>query len=229
VGYFRPPIIGRFSIVMLAAPTLAALALFSPLTPSRQERLHGVKMAVGQWQTTESGLRFVDVMRGTGEVPEAGDSVAVQYTAKIASGDLTGQVYDTTRPPSGSGEPYLFKLGKRRVVQGWDEGVSTMRVGGRRTLAIPNLLGYGGLSYVGNRQRVPPGADLEIDVELVELPSGVDFAWTQRIFTLENAGPFAILLVVGVFQGLAAMPPDDLPPWLVNLIPTVLGSQFRRE
>lgn len=221
---------------MLAAPIVSALALFAPLAGNRPARLHGAgraaldgTMAVGGWVTTGSGLRYNDMMIGAGEAPEAGTRVAVLYTAKIASGDLNGQVYDTTRLPSGNGEPYVFTLGKRRVVQGWDEGVSTMRVGGRRTLAIPNSLGYRGLSYIGNRQRVPPGADLEIDVELVALPSGVDLTWTRRILTLENAGPFGILFVVGVFQGLAALPPDDLPPWLLDLIPTVLGSQFRRD
>jgi len=184
--------------------------------------------ASDKWKSSASGLKYLEVREGDGEVPRPDSRVAVQYTAKIASGELAGQIYDGTRPPYGNGEPYVFKLGNGRVIKGWEEGVSTMRVGGRRTLAIPNALGYGRLAYVGSKQRVPPGADLEIDIELVGVYGSVDFSWTQRIFTLENAGPFAILLVVGIFQFLAALPPGDLPPWLADLIPKVLGSQYQR-
>jgi len=182
-------------------------------------------MALGSWQSTASGLRFREETVGEGELPVADLRVAVQYTAKIASGELQGEVYDTTR---GSGEPYVFKLGAGGVVAGWEEGLSSMRVGGRRTLSIPNSLAYGGQSYIGNKQRVPPGSDLEIEVELVGLYGSVDYSWIKNVFTLQNAGPFAILIVIGVFQGLAAMPRDDLPPWVAELIPKVLGSQYRK-
>ena len=56
--------------------------------------------------------------------------------------------------------------------------------------------------------------------------SGVDYSWTKNVFTINNAGPFAVLIVIGVFQSIAGR--DDLPPWLVELIPRVLGSQYPR-
>ncbi len=154
-----------------------ALAL-APQLPGRPAARCGraaVRMAVDGRQRTPTGLGFRDLAVGDGAAPQAGDRVAVQYTARISSGELSDTVYDTTRGTRADGadaEPFVFKLGKRRVVPGWDEGIASMRIGGRRTLSIPNALAYGGKAYSGNRARVPPGSDLEVDVELVGIYGG---------------------------------------------------------
>jgi len=178
------------------------------------------------WKTTPSGLRIKDAVVGSGVSPEAGQRVALQYTARVAS---TGEVYEDTQGEGKTGEPFVFKFGSNRVISGWEEGVSTMRVGGKRTLAIPSELAYGRQGYLSSAStRVPPNADVEIECELVGIYSGVDWSWTKQLFTAQNAGPWLIILVITVFQGLAALPREDLPPQLAELIPTVLGSQYRK-
>ncbi len=215
-------------ILLVGLPSLALALRASPALSMACElaafRPRELRMTAN-WQTTSSGLRFRDAVVGSGQLPEPGKRVALQYTARVAS---TGEMYETTEGEGEAGEPFVFKFGAKRVISGWEEGVGTMRVGGRRTLAIPSSLAYGRLGYISSRStRVPPDADIEIECELVDIYPGVDWSWTKQVFTLQNAGPWLILLVITVFQGLAALPREDLPPQLAELIPTVLGSQYR--
>ena len=133
----------------------------------------------------------------------------VHYTGKI---EATGEVYGQSRGPMSltKDEPFVFKVGSRTVIKGWDEGVSSMRVGGKRTLSIPATLAYGELGYLsGNAVRIPPDAKLQIECELLGFSNG--FEWTSRVFTVENAGPWAILVIVGLFQAVASAPEGSLP------------------
>jgi peptidylprolyl isomerase len=84
--------------------------------------------------TTESGLQFIDVKEGEGECPKYGDSVQVHYTGTLADGTQFDSSYDR-------GEPICFLVGTGRVIQGWDEGLMSMKVGGVRKLIIPPHLG----------------------------------------------------------------------------------------
>jgi FKBP-type peptidyl-prolyl cis-trans isomerase len=106
---------------------------------------------------TASGLGYVEIVEGTGERPRAGDSVSVHYTGWLKSGEKFDSSHDR-------GQPLVFPLGKGRVIKGWDEGVSTMRVGGKRKLIIPAHLGYGDRGAGGV---IPGGATLIFEVELV--------------------------------------------------------------
>ena len=109
--------------------------------------------------TTESGLKYIDLKEGTGEAPKTGDTVVVHYTGTLEN----GKKFDSSRDRR---QPFSFKLGQGQVIKGWDEGISTMKVGGRRQLIIPPNLGYGARGAGGV---IPPNATLIFDVELLDI------------------------------------------------------------
>ena len=108
---------------------------------------------------TASGLEYIEVEAGSGPQAEAGKTVSVHYTGKFPD----GKVFDSSVP---RGEPITFQLGAGRVIKGWDEGVATMKVGGKRTLRIPPELGYGARGAGGV---IPPNATLLFEVELLRV------------------------------------------------------------
>jgi peptidylprolyl isomerase len=111
--------------------------------------------------TTPSGLRIIDVKPGTGPVPQAGQTVTVNYTGWLFVDGKKGKKFDSSLD---RGEPFSFTLGQGQVIKGWDEGLATMHVGGKRTLIIPPDLGYGASGAGGD---IPPGATLIFDVDLI--------------------------------------------------------------
>lgn len=111
--------------------------------------------------TTPSGLKYVDVVEGTGATPETGQTVFVHYTGTLEDGTKFDSSRDRNRP-------FSFRLGTGQVIKGWDEGISTMKVGGRRELIIPPQLGYGARGAGGV---IPPNATLMFDVELLQIGS----------------------------------------------------------
>lgn len=114
--------------------------------------------------TTVSGLQYIDDFLGAGDLPKTGDVVSVQYTGWIQRADGgKGLMFDTSRD---IGRPLEFRLGRHKVIQGWEEGIRGMRVGGKRTLIIPSALAYGkrGLGAI-----VLPNQNLIFEVELVGL------------------------------------------------------------
>ncbi len=115
--------------------------------------------ALGKEITTSSGLKYVDHILGTGPTPKAGQIIAVHYTGRLTDGTKFDSSVDR-------GQPFVFQVGVGQVIKGWDEGLMTMRVGGKRTLTIPPHLAYGerGASNV-----IPPNATLLFEVELLEI------------------------------------------------------------
>ena len=111
--------------------------------------------------TTDSGLQYVELEEGTGATPKRGQTVVVHYTGTLED----GKKFDSSRD---RGTPFSFKIGVGQVIQGWDEGVGSMRVGGRRQLIIPPELGYGSRGAGGV---IPPNATLIFDVELLRIAS----------------------------------------------------------
>jgi peptidylprolyl isomerase len=107
--------------------------------------------------TTPSGLKYLDMVEGSGEVPTSGQTVTVHYTGTLEDGSK----FDSSRD---RGTPFKFKLGGGQVIKGWDEGIASMKVGGRRQLIIPPELGYGPRG-IGP---IPPNSTLIFDVELLK-------------------------------------------------------------
>ncbi|MFZ4627375.1 MAG: FKBP-type peptidyl-prolyl cis-trans isomerase [Blastocatellia bacterium] len=110
----------------------------------------------GPGVTTPSGLRYVDEVVGTGDSPSAGKKVRVHYTGTLTDGTKFDSSVDR-------GTPFEFVIGVSQVIKGWDEGVMSMRVGGKRKLIIPPALGYGPSST----GKIPPNSTLNFDVELL--------------------------------------------------------------
>jgi peptidylprolyl isomerase len=106
---------------------------------------------------TASGLEYIDTVVGTGESPKTGQRVTVHYTGTLKDGKKFDSSVDR-------GQPFTFVIGVGQVIKGWDEGVSTMKVGGKRTLIIPSALGYG---ERGAGNVIPPNSELHFDVELL--------------------------------------------------------------
>jgi len=113
--------------------------------------------------TTPSGLQYEDTTVGTGETPETGQMCVMHYTGWLYQDGKKGAKFDSSLD---RGKPFEFPIGTGRVIKGWDEGVASMKVGGKRTLIIPPALGYGARGAGGV---IPPNATLIFDVELLGL------------------------------------------------------------
>ena len=111
--------------------------------------------------TTSSGLKYIDVKVGTGASPQTGQTCVMHYTGWLYENGKKGAKFDSSVD---RGQPFEFKIGVGQVIRGWDEGVATMKTGGKRTLIIPPSLGYGARGAGGV---IPPNATLLFDVELL--------------------------------------------------------------
>ena len=110
---------------------------------------------------TSSGLQYEDTTPGTGATPAKGQTCVMHYTGWLWENGQKGKKFDSSVD---RGQPFEFPIGVGRVIKGWDEGVSTMKVGGKRTLIIPADLGYGARGAGGV---IPPNATLIFDVQLL--------------------------------------------------------------
>ncbi len=139
--------------VLIATSTLATLAAAYPAAAQPQ----------GKPMTTPSGLQIIDTTVGTGASPKTGQTCVMHYTGWLSEGGKKGKKFDSSVD---RGQPFEFPIGMKRVIGGWDEGVASMKVGGKRTLIIPPELGYGARGAGGV---IPPNATLIFDVELLGL------------------------------------------------------------
>ena len=110
---------------------------------------------------TASGLRIEDTTVGAGATPKAGQTCVMHYTGWLYEKGEKGRKFDSSHDRR---QPFAFTIGVGQVIKGWDEGVATMQVGGKRTLIIPPALGYGARGAGGV---IPPNATLLFEVELL--------------------------------------------------------------
>jgi peptidylprolyl isomerase len=111
--------------------------------------------------TTASGLKYEDTSDGTGPVPSKGQTCVMHYTGWLWVNDAKGAKFDSSVD---RGRPFTFPLGQGRVIKGWDEGIATLKQGGKRTLIIPPELGYGARGFP---PVIPPNSTLVFEVELL--------------------------------------------------------------
>jgi peptidylprolyl isomerase len=119
----------------------------------------GAQQAEGPETVTPSGLKYVDLRVGDGPSPQIGQKLSVHYKGMLADGKEFENSYDT-------GRPYEFAIGRGEVIKGWDEGIMTMKLGGKRKLTIPPALAYG---VRGQPPDIPPNSTLVFEVELVSI------------------------------------------------------------
>jgi peptidylprolyl isomerase len=112
-------------------------------------------------EKTSTGLEFEDTQAGTGASPQKGQTCVMHYTGWLWENNTKGAKFDSSLD---RGQPFEFPIGMGRVIKGWDEGVASMKVGGKRTLRIPANLGYGERGAAGV---IPPNATLLFEVELL--------------------------------------------------------------
>ena len=115
----------------------------------------------GNPMTTPTGLQITDTKVGTGDMPKPGQTCVMHYTGWLWENNAKGKKFDSSLD---RGQPFEFSIGRRQVIGGWDEGVASMKVGGKRTLLIPPSLGYGARGAGGV---IPPNATLLFEVELL--------------------------------------------------------------
>jgi FKBP-type peptidyl-prolyl cis-trans isomerase FkpA len=139
--------------------TLLIVAAFLVAAPSfalAQDSIDPSKM-----KKSASGLQHQDLKEGTGDQPKAGQTCVMHYTGWLWADGKKGEKFDSSHDRN---EPFQFRLGEGQVIKGWDEGVATMKIGGKRLLLIPPSLGYGARGAGGV---IPPNATLLFEVDLL--------------------------------------------------------------
>jgi len=142
--------------VVLICAVAGALAMAK--NAAKKPAVGGPTKVTGDGTKTSSGLQYWDIKVGTGKVAERGNTVKVHYTGWLTN----GKKFDS----SVGGAPFQFRIGAHQVIQGWEEGVTAMKVGGKRQLRIPPDLAYGKEGYPG---AVPPNATLVFDIQLLSV------------------------------------------------------------
>jgi peptidylprolyl isomerase len=145
----RMNVLSRIAVAATVVVAVAGAPGLAPAQPAQKP------------MTTSSGLQVVDTKVGAGATPRAGQTAVVHYTGWLSDNGRKGKKFDSSVDRN---EPFEFPLGQGRVIKGWDEGVATMKIGGKRTLIVPPQLGYGARGAGGV---IPPNATLIFDVELL--------------------------------------------------------------
>lgn len=144
---------------ILAILLLAVFPSERPAQTPEKEPSAKAAVAASRTVTTPSGLKYADLVVGTGPMPKVGNTVTVHYTGWLTNGKKFDSSID-------GNQPFNFVLGRGQVIKGWDEGVASMRLGGKRKMTIPPALAYGARGYPGV---IPPNATLVFEVRLLKI------------------------------------------------------------
>lgn len=152
--------------IIAASLSISSLSYAQDSKPQSEANASAAATTTSATAPTLSALKIIDNVVGTGDEAQAGKFAVVHYSGWLYdpnAADMHGKAFDS----SVNRGPFTFPLGARRVIQGWDQGVVGMKVGGKRTLIIPSQMAYGERN-VGNGL-IPPNSDLIFDVELLEV------------------------------------------------------------
>lgn len=138
---------------------LVSFVACQPTTNEDNTKVYPGEKTTLEKQMSASGLSFIEITPGSGPSPTSSDKVTVHYTGYLSDGKKFDSSVDR-------GKPFTFTIGVGQVIRGWDEGVMSMKVGGKRKLIIPSNLGYGSRGAGGV---IPPNAELIFDVELLKI------------------------------------------------------------
>lgn len=150
----------RIAIAILLITGIIVWAQTATKKPAAAARPHtnAPTKVTGEGTKTASGLQYWDIKVGSGQEAKKGDHVNVHYTGWLTN----GKKFDS----SVGGKPFDFRIGNGDVIKGWEEGVTGMKVGGKRQLRIPPDLAYGKDGYPG---AIPPNATLIFDIQLLAI------------------------------------------------------------
>ena len=149
----------KFIVLLLLIVAIAIPACSQKEVRSVPEKSAEPQQAATGAVKNPSGLSYTDLVKGNGAAPVSGKNVVVHYTGWLEDGKKFDSSLD-------HGQPFVFRIGAGEVIPGWDEGVMSMRVGGKRKLFIPAQLGYGANGAPG---AIPPNANLIFEVELLDV------------------------------------------------------------
>ncbi len=153
----------KSSLLVSAAVAAALLAANAFAQDAKSTPATGAEKGDTKMTKTPSGLQYEDVKVGTGDSPKKGQTAVVHYTGWLWENGAKGKKFDSSVD---RGQPFSFPVGQGRVIKGWDEGVATMKVGGKRVLLIPPDLAYGSRGAGGV---IGPNATLIFEVELIDI------------------------------------------------------------
>jgi FKBP-type peptidyl-prolyl cis-trans isomerase FkpA len=155
-------------LVIVCSLSITSILLLASLSSSQNE---STQNDISQKESTQmnrtrthSGLEYIILKQGSGESPKTGNIVTVHYTGWLDVNGHEGAKFDSSVD---RGTPFEFQINVGKVIQGWDEGVMTMKIGEKRRLYIPSALGYG--AYGAGRGLIPANANLIFDVELISI------------------------------------------------------------
>jgi len=144
-------------LISLSILALATAVLWAQTSTQTRPNTNAPTKVTGDGVKTASGLQYWDITVGTGDEAKKGSHVKVHYTGWLTNGKKFDSSVD-------AGRPFDFTIGRGDVIKGWEEGVTGMKVGGKRQLRIPPELGYGAGGYPGV---IPANATLIFDIQLL--------------------------------------------------------------